>query len=490
MRHHLVHRKCRGWHHAWKDIDHSSFLGRSPDGCLRRLIKVLCIAGKVFISYVNNVDPEGRLQSGRDVFFSLLVGMFAWLLLFDLLPVRGWLIAAVGIPVVALFALTNELPIVDWDNRVRQWIVQGLVYVATTRLLVSVMWLLLEGTGLVTLETQIRLSAALRSGVILAMMRLPVRIQATLMEGKLLFTQISRFLNSDLRIPTYVTVAQEIPPNSPYFALPGPGVFNARYEQLHLLTADLRTRYAFASAALPYGIFPQVEIDKKIYIDGGVADNTPVLPMADEGVDEVWIICLQPEPLDLQEHLRNIRIQAIIAKGPAMMRQSFDRQDKWLKKVQFVTLAPCVSLGSLLTGTLNFNKRRTEACIRHGYRVAKRALRNPAAGPQKPRQLKFGWLTWWLLLRRAFPPCRIWRLFARSDANREALRDFKMPPGVHPPPPVKDMIPAWDWSVGIVWALFMTDAFARQHPWNRVVLGTLVGCVVMLFPRWWRVGDR
>jgi hypothetical protein len=99
-------------------------------------------------------------------------------------PLWGWLIAAVGIPVVALFAFTNELPVIGWDNRVRQAIVDGLVFVATTRLLVSVTWLLLESAGLVTLEIRLTLSEALGTGIILGMMRLPVRIQTTLMEGK------------------------------------------------------------------------------------------------------------------------------------------------------------------------------------------------------------------------------------------------------------------------------------------------------------------
>jgi hypothetical protein len=47
---------------AWKEIDHSGFFGRSPDGCLRRLIKVLCIAGKLFVSYVKGIEPEGQQQ--------------------------------------------------------------------------------------------------------------------------------------------------------------------------------------------------------------------------------------------------------------------------------------------------------------------------------------------------------------------------------------------------------------------------------------------
>jgi hypothetical protein len=107
----------------------------------------------------------------------------------------------------------------------------------------------------VTLETRLTLSEALGTGIILGMMRLPVRIQTTLMEGKLLANQISRFLESELKIPTYVTVAQQIPPNSPHFMLPTPGVFKAQYAALRLAPPELRAKYAYASAALPYGIF-------------------------------------------------------------------------------------------------------------------------------------------------------------------------------------------------------------------------------------------
>jgi hypothetical protein len=54
---------------AWKSIDHSGFFGRQPEGCLRRLLKIICIAGKLFVSYMRNVEPEGRSQFARDVFF-------------------------------------------------------------------------------------------------------------------------------------------------------------------------------------------------------------------------------------------------------------------------------------------------------------------------------------------------------------------------------------------------------------------------------------
>ena len=64
----------------WSDISHATFLGQVPEGCIRRLLKILCIVGKVFLLYVNGTEPEGRPQFRRDVFFSILVGILFWAL--------------------------------------------------------------------------------------------------------------------------------------------------------------------------------------------------------------------------------------------------------------------------------------------------------------------------------------------------------------------------------------------------------------------------
>ncbi len=44
-----------------------------------------------------------------------------------------------------------------------------------------------------------------------------------------------------------------------------------------------------ASAALP-GIFPHVELDGRVLIDGGVANNTPITRAVDAGATEVWVL--------------------------------------------------------------------------------------------------------------------------------------------------------------------------------------------------------
>ncbi|MET2831158.1 patatin-like phospholipase family protein [Mesorhizobium shangrilense] len=471
---------------AWKEIDHSGFFGRSPDGCLRRLIKVACVAGKLFVSYVKNVDPEGRPQIGRDVVFSLGVGLLAWFLYIDVLPFWGKLISVLCIPIVALCAFANELPVVGWDNRTRQLIVDGIVLLATTRLLVAVAWLVLTFAGLVTREIRIGLNELLVCGAILAVMRLPVRIETTLMEGKLLYTQVARFLQSDLRIPTYVTVAREFPPNSPHFALPTPGVFKAHYAALHAAPANLKAQFGYASAALPFGIFSHAVIDNKTYVDGGVADNTPVFPMVPHEIDELWLIRLRPGPFDVQEHTRNVLIQTLFADGPRMP-QAPEVLNAWLSRVKIVVFAPRVSLGGLLTGTLNFNQRRTEALLRHGYRVAKAELRlydiQAAAKPRVYRP-RLAPLARWRLFRRALPPCSMLRLFARGDANSESLRDFHVPAGVRPPPG-EEATPAWLFSVIIVWMFFISDALASEHPWKRAIWGTLLACFMFVLPNFW-----
>jgi hypothetical protein len=263
-------------------------------------------------------------------------------------------------------------------------------------------------------------------------------------------------------------------------------VFKAHYAGLHLAPAEVRSHYAYASAALPFGIFAHAVIGGEIYVDGGVADNTPVLPMAREEIEEIWLICLRPGPFDIREHVRNVYMQAILAEGPSAPG-GIDFMDAWLSRVTIVTLAPRAPLGGLLMGTLNFSERRTKACLSHGYRMATSALaRRGTDDGTEPRayRLRLRLLTRIRLLRRALPPCSMWRLFARSDANREALQDFNIPPGVRPPQG-EESTAAWGWSVMMVWLLFMTDAFASQHPWKRAVWGTLAGLLMLVMPTWW-----
>lgn len=48
-------------------------------------------------------------------------------------------------------------------------------------------------------------------------------------------------------------------------------------------------RPLLASAAMP-GVFPPVEIDERLYIDGGVANNVPIAPAVERGARTLWVI--------------------------------------------------------------------------------------------------------------------------------------------------------------------------------------------------------
>jgi NTE family protein len=48
-------------------------------------------------------------------------------------------------------------------------------------------------------------------------------------------------------------------------------------------------RPLLASAAMP-GVFPPVEIDGRLYIDGGVANNVPIAPAVDRGATTLWVV--------------------------------------------------------------------------------------------------------------------------------------------------------------------------------------------------------
>jgi NTE family protein len=57
----------------------------------------------------------------------------------------------------------------------------------------------------------------------------------------------------------------------------------------HLLDSGPALPALLASAAIP-GIYPPVEIDGRLYVDGGVADNTPISQALALGADTVYVL--------------------------------------------------------------------------------------------------------------------------------------------------------------------------------------------------------
>ncbi|HEX4604517.1 MAG TPA: patatin-like phospholipase family protein [Candidatus Angelobacter sp.] len=59
------------------------------------------------------------------------------------------------------------------------------------------------------------------------------------------------------------------------------------------MTDEIGVRIILASSAIP-GIFPAVEIENNLYVDGGVVMNTPLKPVIDSGAEVLHVIYTEP----------------------------------------------------------------------------------------------------------------------------------------------------------------------------------------------------
>jgi hypothetical protein len=228
---------------------------------------------------------------------------------------------------------------------------------------------------------------------------------------------VERFtVGAKLAVPTYVTVARYkdvFDPDEPTFRkiVPGPIIMLAPTESEGVVPeyVDLRTipceewnSVLVATAALPLGLVPTSTWRGQEWVDGGMADNLPVFPIANnEKCDCLIVIRLRPskgKPDFVCDHWRKIdRLLRVAQLDPKEARQSYfaecDRQGKrfWLlprfrppKVVPFrepegfpqkvIIIAPSRPFGGFIQGTLNFSRRKAEKLSMLGYGDALQAL--------------------------------------------------------------------------------------------------------------------
>ena len=223
---------------------------------------------------------------------------------------------------------------------------------------------------------------------------------------------------SALNMPTFITVAQLVPLADPddcialrktpfthrkYMDDPGapipelahaPSVGVPRYIAAHELDNTNLADALLASAALPFGIVPPVEIDDKDYVDGGVADNLPIFPVAD--CDELVVVRCNPdldpqEAIDAREKDRWRKIQRVLdlvefsgGSGSFFLEEAGSikndppircpyREPSRFPKLR--VLAPSSDLGSFLRGTMNFRKEYARTLVKQGYEDATEYLK-------------------------------------------------------------------------------------------------------------------
>lgn len=106
------------------------------------------------------------------------------------------------------------------------------------------------------------------------------------------------------------------------------GVPVAKYCLLNGKTEEEIKKLLLASSALPV-IYDAVEIDGVQYRDGGLADNVPVKPLKDEGIDNLIVIRHSQAELRIDTNGKN--------------------------EVTYLEITPSHSLGEFVTGTIDFS---------------------------------------------------------------------------------------------------------------------------------------
>lgn len=176
-------------------------------------------------------------------------------------------------------------------------------------------------------------------------------------------------------------------------------IWDAVYEDVSELESPNATDILVASAALPFGLVPPVELEGHLFVDGGVIDNVPLLPLLDWDLDEIVIVLLEPYPdeeaaisslgsleerwvshelVPAKQEFAQTRIheslivetsfdlQESIEAGEEALREEF----RALKIPNIRVISPPSKLGGLRKGTLRFESTYARELMRCGFRAA------------------------------------------------------------------------------------------------------------------------
>lgn len=140
------------------------------------------------------------------------------------------------------------------------------------------------------------------------------------------------------KINFYATVS-EFSKNNP--------VPKAKYIYLNEYEPNMIMDILLASSALPV-LYEPVDIEGVVYKDGGLTDNLPIKPLYDRGVRNFIVVLLSDTKKVPTENYPD---------------------------AEFIIIRPSISLGDLITGTLNFSKEEIKLREQLGYYDAIRVLK-------------------------------------------------------------------------------------------------------------------
>lgn len=174
------------------------------------------------------------------------------------------------------------------------------------------------------------------------------------------------------------------------------------YSRLNGQSGSQIVQLLLSSTSLPFGIFPNRRESEVGWLDGGVADNTPIIPLRELGCDPIVVVHLDHK---LAKWWRRGKLDKIVGARVAVrerMRKNWQSSEANLRRFEnrrrrmrrsgkspdlgegiapptvpmprLVHIVPSRRLGGLLRGTLRFSPRRAEWLMRLGYCDASEAL--------------------------------------------------------------------------------------------------------------------
>jgi predicted acylesterase/phospholipase RssA len=278
---------------------------------------------------------------------------------------------------------------------------------------------------------------AIYYGILVLVVGLPVlgwfwleRRNLFVLDNRPLEETITKYLNPDAvrdsAIDAYVTAARGVEffdPEDPSFeaAEAGGTYYNFPclsreylpvYSKLNGRDPEDITQLLLRSTSLPFGIFPNRELSDAGWMDGGLADNTPVLPLVERGCDPIVVVHLDHRvgrsrsPVRIDANV-GVAIGALERKlevegdSQRSLREFIDRYGSMVELTKWpetrkepplpsrplptlLHIVPSRRLGRLLRGTLRFSPRRSRWLMRLGYADTKKALAGQAFAPLSP----------------------------------------------------------------------------------------------------------
>ncbi len=203
--------------------------------------------------------------------------------------------------------------------------------------------------------------------------------------------------------PVYCTMARESSWWDPFevsdWSNVSDGATRRSQAPVYLSLADATSdeeamEWLLQTAALPE-IFPRKPIRGQYAVDGGITDNVPIYPVAAHKPDRIFVVYLNHRltrnnwlytdeaartwwmaehkalsELVTRQQANAVRQHYIAKHGPVGHEKPrlIPLEPRLISREQFLPIVPNVSLGNLLTGTLNFTTKKARRLLMLGYR--------------------------------------------------------------------------------------------------------------------------